>query len=76
MKKHDHEWGDSGRCVHCQIDGPYAETTAPIPPSPIPLSSELESAVKLWAADDRLWTTQETVEFNLRVFARAVLKFK
>ena len=32
-----------------------------------------ERAVREWAADDRLWTTQETVEFNLRVFARVIL---
>lgn len=43
---------------------------------PIPLSSAQELLVKQWAADDRLWTTQETVEFNLRVFARAVLAAK
>lgn len=42
--------------------------------SPIPLNEEQEAAAKLWAADDRLWTTQETVEFNLRTFARVILK--
>jgi hypothetical protein len=42
--------------------------------SPIPLNDEQERAAKEWAADDRLWTTQETVEFNLRTFARVVLK--
>lgn len=42
--------------------------------NPIPLNMEQESAVKQWAADDRLWTTQETVEFNLRTFARVILK--
>jgi hypothetical protein len=41
---------------------------------PIPLSDAQERAIKAWAADDRLWTTQETVEFNLRVFAREILK--
>jgi hypothetical protein len=40
---------------------------------PIPLSDAQEAAVKLWAADDRLWTIQETVEFNLRTFARTIL---
>ena len=30
-------------------------------------------AAKEWAADDRLWTTQDTVEFNLRTFARVIL---
>lgn len=32
-----------------------------------------ERAVREWAADDRLWTTQETVEFNLRTFVRTIL---
>jgi hypothetical protein len=40
---------------------------------PIPLNAEQEQAAKAWAADDRLWTTQDTVEFNLRTFARVVL---
>lgn len=40
---------------------------------PIPLNARQEDAVKSWAADDRLWTTQETVEFNLRTFARLIL---
>lgn len=40
----------------------------------IPLNEQQERAIKDWAADDRLWTTQETVEFNLRVFARVILK--
>lgn len=43
---------------------------------PIPLSKAQELLAKQWAADDRLWTTQKTVEFNLRVFARAVLGAK
>lgn len=40
---------------------------------PIPLNAEQEQAAKEWAADDRLWATQETVEFNLRTFARKIL---
>lgn len=40
---------------------------------PIELNAEQRSAVKVWAADDRLWTTQETVAFNLAVFARVIL---
>lgn len=40
---------------------------------PIPLNVTQAEAVKAWAADDRLWTTQETVEFNLKAFARKVL---
>src|SRR5678815_3435394 len=54
-----------------------AEAQATVPAVerfPIPLSSEQEQAAKEWAADDRLWTTQETVEFNLRTFARVMLK--
>ena len=42
---------------------------------PLPLSADQEHAVKHWAADDRLWTTPETVEFNLRTFARVILKY-
>jgi hypothetical protein len=42
--------------------------------SPINLNEAQELDVKQWAADDRLWSTQETVEFNLRTFARVVLK--
>ena len=41
---------------------------------PIVLNAAQERAVKEWAADDRLWTAQETVEFNLRTFARAIIK--
>ena len=41
---------------------------------PIPLTTKHEQSIKEWAADDRLWTTQETVEFNLRTFARTILK--
>jgi hypothetical protein len=40
---------------------------------PIQLNAGQESLVTQWAADDRLWTTGETVQFNLRVFARAIL---
>jgi hypothetical protein len=41
--------------------------------SPIPLNDWQQQAIRQWAADDRLWTTQETVEFNLRTFARTIL---
>ena len=44
--------------------------------APLPLTDVQEQAIKAWAADDRLWTTQETVEFNLRTFARHVLAQK
>jgi hypothetical protein len=44
-----------------------------VTPGPIALSPAQEADVKAWAADDRLWTTQETVEFNLRVFATRIL---
>lgn len=33
----------------------------------------LRRLAETWAADDRLWTTQESVAFNLQVFGRAVL---
>jgi hypothetical protein len=39
----------------------------------IPLNESQEQVVKQWAEDDRLWTTRETVTFNLRVFARCIL---
>ena len=48
--------------------------STPLEQFPIPLSDDQQAAVKEWAADDRLWTTQETVEFNLRTFARLILK--
>lgn len=41
---------------------------------PIELTPAQEWAIRDWAADDRLWTTQETVMLNLRVFARVILK--
>lgn len=42
--------------------------------NPIELNPTQEQLAKLWASDDRLWTTQEVVEINLRVFARNILK--
>lgn len=39
----------------------------------IQLTPQQEQAAKDWAAEDQLWTTQETVEFNLRTFARVIL---
>jgi hypothetical protein len=41
---------------------------------PIPLNEAQEQAAREWAADGRLWTTQDTVEVNLRTFGRVVLK--
>jgi len=41
---------------------------------PIHLNASQEKAAKDWAADDRLWTTQDTVEVNLRTFARVILQ--
>lgn len=43
------------------------------PTAPILLSDAQETAIKQWAADDRLWTTPATVESNLRAFARVLL---
>jgi hypothetical protein len=56
-------------------------TSADNRPSPIipqiPLDDAAQEQIaKQWAADDRLWTTQETVAFNLRVFARAIIASK
>jgi hypothetical protein len=39
----------------------------------IELNAEQIRAATDWAADDRLWTTQEDVEINLRTFARVIL---
>lgn len=50
-----------------------AERPPSEPRYPIPLNAQQLEAVKNWAADDRLWTTQETVEINLRIFARVIL---
>jgi hypothetical protein len=43
---------------------------------PLPLNEQQRRAAKFWAADDCLWTTQETVEFNLQTFARVVLNLR
>jgi hypothetical protein len=51
------------------------ETPAPdLPIGLIPLNAKQKEEAKVWAADDRLWTTQETVEINLLTFARVILK--
>ncbi len=42
--------------------------------APIPLSAEMIEAVRTWAADDRLWGSRSTTEFNLCTFARVILK--
>ena len=42
--------------------------------APIPLTKATIEAVRDWAADDRLWSTKDTTEFNLCAFARLVLK--
>jgi hypothetical protein len=39
----------------------------------IELNAEQLREVERWAADDSLWTTQETVAFNLKIFARVIL---
>ena len=38
------------------------------------LNQEQRKLAQSWAADDRLWTTQQTVEINLGTFARCILK--
>jgi hypothetical protein len=64
--------------VQADLEHPPSRNTGgesiPILKSPIPLDAEQEQAIKQWAADDRLWMTQETVEFNLRTFARVILR--
>ena len=49
------------------------EPTPALPDNSWHLNTAQVRAAKEWAADDRLWTTQETVEFNLQTFARAIL---
>lgn len=44
--------------------------------APIPLSRAQIKAVQDFAADDRLWSTKETTEFNLFTFARLILKLQ
>lgn len=58
------------------VPSPVSSTGAEQETFPVPLNAEQEAAAKLWAADDRLWTTQETVEFNLRTFARKILALR
>lgn len=68
----DPEGARRARCT-CPFDD---EGDCPIHAEPAPtlLNQRQEEAAKTWAANDRLWTTQETVEFNLRTFARVILK--
>lgn len=75
----DDDFNGLPTCRHCgqAIFFEHASDCPAIPsagPAPIPLNAAQERAVQEWAADDRLWTTQETVEFNLRVFARVILR--
>lgn len=42
-------------------------------PGPIHLNTAQEDAINNWAADDRLWTTQDTVQVNLTTFSRTIL---
>ena len=48
--------------------------TEPLGLGPIDLNEGQLRAVKEWADDDRLWTTQEIVEHNLLTFARLMMK--
>lgn len=61
-----------GKSVYRSRDG-TPPRKSPSVESPIPLTDYQKRLCKQWAADDRLWTTQETVEFNLQTFARAIL---
>lgn len=64
-------WLDNDRCPYCKTKTVFP---FPDPEYPISLNDVQETLIKQWAADDRLWTTQETVEFNLRVFSRTIIK--
>lgn len=41
---------------------------------PIRLNERQRKTIADWAADDRLWTTQETATINLATFARTILR--
>lgn len=54
-----------------------ASLPSPAPQPTYPLNVEgLKKLADEWAKDDRLWTTQETVAFNLATFGRKVLALK
>lgn len=71
----EREWDDAKTFAHHYLQELHKRDTPRDPPGPfpLPLNAAQELAAKTWAADDRLWTTQETVEFNLRIFARVIL---
>lgn len=53
-----------------------AKASAALSPTfPIPLNEKQEAVVKLWALPTTpgMWGSPETVEFNLRTFARKIL---
>lgn len=58
--------------------GSIKTATEPTDPKdgPIALTKLQEVSIRTWAADDRLWTTQENVETNLRTFARVILSVR
>lgn len=49
------------------------DATKPTVQHPIQLNFAQETAVDTWASDDRLWSTEETVRFNLKTFARVII---
>lgn len=71
-------WEDATRLLIAKVDALYTAAHADAPGAqdetfPIPLNDYQKRAIEQWAADDRLWTTQETVAINLRTFARTIL---
>lgn len=61
--------------LHCQAcDKPVLECWCFSSEGLIDLPPEVEEQCVLWAKDDRLWTTGETVRLNLRAFARVVIR--
>lgn len=68
--------GKDGECCPCrEVVKDYSLAPAPseAPHFPIALNDSQEQCVKIWAADMRCWATPETVEFNLRTFARKII---
>lgn len=77
---YDRESAEAKWCKHC---GPYSVfeqakdwINGIREDALIPLSREMLEAIRTWAADDRLWGSRSTTEFNLCTFARLILKLQ
>ncbi len=68
-----HKPGIEWQAVYNAVGEALKVLNASDPATPWELTEKQEEMIKDWAADDRLWTNQEIVEFNLRVFARFII---